>query len=68
VLIFVDKQLDAQFFFMYIYFYSLHISGSHVRLFTTSILCVHFLNFVGKLQTEVQSKQTLYIPNTVSCL
>jgi len=28
--VFVNNQLDAQFFFMYVYFYSLHVSGSHV--------------------------------------
>jgi hypothetical protein len=28
--LFVNNQLDAQFFYMYIYFYSLHISGSHM--------------------------------------
>ena len=26
-LIFVNNQHDAQFFFMYVYFYSLHVSG-----------------------------------------
>jgi hypothetical protein len=31
-LIFVNNQLDAQFFFMYVYFCSLHVSGSHVPL------------------------------------
>jgi hypothetical protein len=29
---FVNNQLDAQFFFMYVYFYSLHVSGSHVPI------------------------------------
>jgi hypothetical protein len=29
-LIFVNNKLDAQIFFMYVYFYSLHVSGSHV--------------------------------------
>ena len=29
-LIFVNNQLDAQFFYMYVYFCSLHVSGSHV--------------------------------------
>ena len=27
---FVNNQLDAQFFFIYVYFHSLHVSGSHV--------------------------------------
>ena len=30
--IFVNNQLDTHFFFMYVYFYSLHISGSHVPI------------------------------------
>ena len=44
--IFVSNQLDAQFFFMYVYFYSLHVSGSHVPIIrrincinTTSGIC-----------------------------
>ena len=31
-LLFVHNQLDAQFFSMYVYFYSLHDSGSHVPI------------------------------------
>jgi len=45
-IIFVNNQLDAQFFFMYVYFYSLHVSGSHVPIVrrincitTTSGIC-----------------------------
>ena len=30
--IFVNNQLDAQFFFTHVYFYSLHVSGSHVPI------------------------------------
>ena len=44
--IFVNNQLDAQFFSMYVYFYSLHVSGSHVTIIrrincinTTSGIC-----------------------------
>jgi len=29
---FVNNQLDAQFLFMYVYFYSLHVSGNHVPI------------------------------------
>jgi len=29
-IIFVHNQLDAPFFFVYVHFYSLHVSGSHV--------------------------------------
>ena len=46
VMIFVNNQLDAQFFCMYVYFYSLHVSGSHVPIIrrincinTTSGIC-----------------------------
>jgi hypothetical protein len=45
-IIYVNNQLDAQFFFMYIYFCSLHASGSHVPIIrrinyinTTSGMC-----------------------------
>ena len=45
-IIFVNNQLDEQFFFMYVYFYSLHVSGSHVPIIrrincinTTSGIC-----------------------------
>jgi hypothetical protein len=45
-IIFVNNQLDAQFFFIYVYFYSLHVSGSHVPIIrkincinTTSGIC-----------------------------
>jgi len=30
--ILVNNQRDAQFFFMYVYFYSLHVSGNHVSI------------------------------------
>ena len=43
---FVNNQLDAHFFFMYVYFYSLHVSGSHASIIrrincinTTSGIC-----------------------------
>jgi len=45
-IIFVNNQLDAQFFFIYVYFYSLYVSGSHVPIIrrinyinTTSGIC-----------------------------
>jgi len=44
--IFVNNQLDTQLFFMYVYFCSLHVSGSHVPIIrrincitTTSGVC-----------------------------
>jgi hypothetical protein len=45
--ILVNYQLDAQFFFMYVYFYFLHVSGRHVPIIrrincinTTSGICL----------------------------
>jgi hypothetical protein len=40
---FVNNQLDAQFSFMYIYFYSLHVSGNHVPI----IRRINFINTAG---------------------
>ena len=28
----INNQIDAQFLFMYVYFYALHVSGSHVPI------------------------------------
>ena len=46
VIIFVINQLDAQFFFMYVYFYSLQVSDSYMSIIkrincvnTTSGIC-----------------------------
>ena len=46
VIIFVNNQPDAQLFFMYFYFYSLHVSDSYVSIIrrincinTTSGVC-----------------------------
>ena len=39
-IIFVNNQLDAQFFFMYVYFQSLHVSGSHVPIIRR-IICIN---------------------------
>jgi len=45
-IIFVNNHSDAQFFFMHVYLYSLHVSGSHVSIIrrincinTTSGIC-----------------------------
>ena len=42
----VNKQLDAQFFFMYVYFYSLHVSGSHVPIIRRIIVSIRHLVYV----------------------
>jgi hypothetical protein len=39
-IILVSKQLDAQFFFVYVYFNSLHVSSSHV-LIIRRINCIY---------------------------
>jgi len=39
-LIFVNNQLHAQFFFIYVYFYSLHVSDSYVPIIR-SINCIN---------------------------
>jgi hypothetical protein len=52
-IIFVNNQLEAQLFFMYVYFYSLHVSGSHVPIIrrincintTSGICCIDTINY-----------------------
>ena len=44
-IIFVNNQLDAHFFFMYVYFCSLHVSGSHVPIIRR-INCIKNLVYV----------------------
>ena len=44
-MILVNKQLDAQ-FFMYVYFYSLHVSGSHVPIIRRIIVSMRHLVYV----------------------
>ena len=64
--IFVNNQLDPQFFFMYVYFYSLHVSGSHVPIIRR-INCINktsgiyhsvqmIIQCAGLDQTAVSSK------------
>ena len=44
-MILVNNKLDAQ-FFMYIYFYSVHVSGSHVPIIRRIILSMRHLVYV----------------------
>jgi len=44
-MILVNNQLDAQ-FFMYVYFYSLHVSGSHVPIIRRITLSTRHLVYV----------------------
>ena len=43
---FVGNQLDAQFFFIYVYFYSLHVSDSYVFIFSRIIVSIRHLVYV----------------------
>ena len=42
----VNNQLDAQ-FFMYAYFYSLHVSGSHVPIIKRVIVSMRHLVYLS---------------------
>jgi len=44
-IVFVNNQLDKQFFFMYVHFYSLHVSGSHMPIIRR-INCINTLVYV----------------------
>ena len=45
-MILVNNQLDAQ-FFMYVYFYSLHVSGSYVPITRRIIVSMRHLVYVN---------------------
>jgi hypothetical protein len=42
-IIFVNNQLDAQFFFMYVYFYSLRVLRSHVPIIRRIVSVRHLV-------------------------
>ena len=44
-MILVNNQLDAK-FFTYVYFYSLHVSGSHVPIIRRNIVSMRHLVYV----------------------
>ena len=44
-MVLVNNLLDAQ-FFMYVYFYSLHVSGSHVPIIRRIIVSMRHLVYV----------------------
>jgi len=50
-MILVNNQLDAQ-FFMYVYFYSLHVSGSHEPIIKRIIVSVRHLVYVTLKQVK----------------
>jgi len=50
-MILVNNQLNAQ-FFMYVYFYSLHVSGSHVPIIRRIIVSMRHLVYVTLKQVN----------------
>jgi hypothetical protein len=68
--IFVNNQLDAKLFFMYVYFYSLYVSGSHAPIIkrincanTKSGICNSVwmtANFVQLCTSQVNRRTILY--------
>jgi len=44
-MIFVNNELDEQ-FFMYVYFYSLHVSGNHMPIIRRIIVSMRHLVYV----------------------
>jgi hypothetical protein len=50
--VFVNNQLEAQFFFIYVYFYSLHVSGSHVPIIRR-INCINTSGICRSVQMVV---------------
>jgi len=48
----INNQLDAQ-FFMYVYFYSLHVSSSHVHIIRRIIASMRHLVFITNLDCRV---------------
>jgi len=47
-MILVNKQLDAE-FFMYVYFYSVHVSGNHVPIIRRIIVSMRHLVCVSDI-------------------
>jgi len=58
--ILVNNKLDAQ-FFMYVYFYSLHVSGSHVPIIRRIIVSMRNLVYVTLKQVNSLKLQKLFL-------
>jgi len=50
-MILLNNQLDAQ-FFMYVYFYSVHVSGSHVHIIRRIIVSMRPLVYVTQVNLQ----------------
>ena len=64
-IIVVSNQLDAHFFFMYVYLYSPHVSGSHVPI----IRRINLLKPTGHVMHQQFNIQQLYaLPTLYLCV
>jgi hypothetical protein len=52
---FLNYQLDTQFFFMYVYFYSLHVSGSRVPIIRR-INCISMTSGIVRYSNHVKQR------------
>ena len=59
-MIFVYNQLDAQ-FFLYVYFYSLNVSGSHVPIIRRIVVSMRHLVYVILKQVNSLKLQTFMV-------
>ena len=50
---FLNNQLDAQFFFIYVYFYSLRVLGSHVTIIRR-INCINMTSGIVRYSKHVK--------------
>jgi len=64
-MILVNNQLDAQ-IFMHVYFYSLHVSGSHMPIIRRIIVSMSGMQVQPALGHHITNRQSLYI--TPACL
>jgi len=63
--VFVNNQLDAQLFFMYVYFYPVHVSGSHAPI----IRRINLLKPTGYMIHQQFNIQQLYaLPTLYLCV
>ena len=66
-MILVNNQLDAR-FFMYVYFYSLHVSGSHVAIIRRIIVSMQHLVYVTLCRLPSGMQVNLHSRWSSTCL
>jgi len=64
-MILVNNQIDIQ-FFMYVYFYSLHVSGSHVSIVRRIIVSIRHLLYVALCRSSSGMQE--HIRSICSCI